>query len=101
MSRSAVLESSAEGHPTRTISYKAGLSPSRVRHWKHAFRRDRMGVFAPDEPEPAPARPGEVRAFRVSELVQQPSLSGEELGHVLDTVLAVAHRHPGTPRLDA
>jgi len=99
--RAAVLLLAAEGHPTRTISYKAGLSPSRVRHWKHAFRKDRMGVFVPEEPEQAPDRPDEVRAFRVSELVQQHSLSGEALGDVFETVLAVAHRHPGTPRLDA
>lgn len=101
--RAAVLLLAAEGHPTRTISYKAGLSPSRVRHWKHAFRRDRMGVFTLDESErePAPARPDEVREFRVSELVQPTPPSDEGLGDVLDAVFSVAHRHPGTPRLGA
>lgn len=106
--RAEVLLLAAEGLPTRQISFKASLSPSRVRHWKHAFRHERMGVFDADVPErdtPAPAP--ERRGFRVSEVVEPPAAdeaaarrtSVAELEGVLDAVIDGAHRHPGTPFL--
>jgi hypothetical protein len=73
----------AEGAPTRTISDKADLSPSRVRHWKSAFRQQRMAVFEQDAGDDAPdpatpanegAPPVEIAAptptFRVSPIIE-------------------------------
>lgn len=110
--RAEVLLLAAEGLPTRTISYKASLSPSRVRHWKHAFRHERLGIFdstpaeaasgppaaLPPKPRTPPAPPG----FRRADLVasgRSPRPDDAEIASVFEAVLDAAHRHPGTPRL--
>ena len=104
--RAEVILLAADGLPTRAVSYRASLSPSRVRHWKHAFRHERMRVFDPDafaqdEPEgSAPDVPAEPPGFRVSALVERPAAdSAETLGGVLAVLIDSAHRHPGTPRI--
>lgn len=104
--RAEVILLAADGLPTRAVSYRASLSPSRVRHWKHAFRHERMGVFDQDErvwnePErDAPDAPAEALGFRVSELVEHPATGpADTLDGVLEVLIDSAHRHPGTPRL--
>lgn len=99
--RAEVILLAADGLPTRAVSYRASLSPSRVRHWKHAFRHERMQVFDMAEPERnAPTVPAEPLGFRVSELVERPAAgSAETLGSVLAVLIDSAHRHPGTPRI--
>lgn len=119
--RAEVVLRAAAGEPTRTISFKAELSPSRVRHWKHAFRHERMGIFDMDDPTPEGASPPddtEAPSFRVSELVEpsDPPPEGDpagagfdfppdavlqepevEMHGILDAVLEESTRHPGTP----
>ena len=105
--RAEVVLLAAEGLPTRKISYKASLSPSRVRHWKHAFRHDRMDIFDMDEPSDADGEDsgavGEVDGFRVSELVEprDPEAPPSEAAFVdiFDEAMERAVRHPGTPML--
>ena len=96
--RADVVVLAADGLPTRTISYKADLSPSRVRHWKHAFRHERMGIFAMDEPETtADATEAAVTSgFRVSEIVEP---TEAQFVDVLEAVMERSTRHPGTPML--
>jgi inorganic triphosphatase YgiF len=65
--RAQVILFASEGFETREISQKVSLSPSRVRHWCHAFRHERMRVFDESAPEPAldeleePLQPFEVK----------------------------------------
>lgn len=105
--RAETLLLAADGLPTRTISHRAELSPSRVRHWKHAFRTDRLAVFLSAEPdddepaaEPEPRENG--RRFRIADVVAPaPRPSAAEVTDLFELALDLAHRDPGTPRLGA
>ncbi len=79
--RAEVVLLAAEGLPTREISRAAELSPSRVRHWKHAFRRERMGIFDLDAPDPGEADGAESEAaFQVQEVIAVGEEAGGETG---------------------
>jgi hypothetical protein len=77
--RAEVILLAARGEGTREISRAVGLSPSRVRHWRAAFRQERLGVFDVDTPEPElEEEPDSDRpAFHVTEVLSAVALDDE------------------------
>jgi len=75
--RAAVVLGWADGLPTREIRERAGLSDGRVRHWRRAFRAERLAIFgdvAPPEPSPVKAE----RAISGPARPQEPGAAGEQ-----------------------
>jgi hypothetical protein len=71
--RAEAILLAADGQDGSAISRRVGLAPSRVRHWREAFRTDRMRIFdsAARDPRIIEAEDAQPR-FTVSELVSDP-----------------------------
>jgi len=78
--RAETILLAADGEGTREISRLVGLSPSRVRHWRAAFRQERLLVFDADADGPAHQddTEGPLLPFQVTEVLSAVAFEPDE-----------------------